>query len=237
MPIDTTLVIQYLALALGVAGVALSLSYPQTLINRLRLALTTSEKKVEEVSQKVDAATTDMEGAIANMQKTDKNVGRTAAEIEELSASIKSVHKRIDGISRSLIAAEYTLRKNGKDLSSLTTTVQSIGHKLSTLNKSGNELESEISKLGKVTLWAEKNVKTLKDEVKQVRSIARHPNSRKRINGKGRRNTKHNGKHNTSHNGNHNGNGKLLYISGNGNGNANGNGKVAEKVLVKEKTI
>jgi len=225
MPIDTALVIQYLALALGVAGVALSLSYPQSLVNRLRLAISSSEKNVEEVSQKVDGATASMEGAIKNMEKTGKNIERTAAEIDELNTSIKSVHKRIDGVSRSLIAAEYTLRKNSKDLTSLTTTVQNMGHKLSTLNKSGNELESEISKLGKVTLWAEKNVKVLKDEVKQVKTIAKHSNGHKRING--------NGKHNGKHNGLHNGNGKHLHVNDNGNGN----GKVAEKVLVKEKTI
>jgi len=213
MPIDTGLVIQYLALALGVTGVVLSLSYPQSLANRLRLTIGSNAKKTEEVTQRVDVATARMEGAIKNMEKTGKNMERTIAEIEELNTGINNVHKRIDGISKSLIATEYTLRKNSKDLASLTVTVQNMGNKLITLDKSGSELESEISKLGKVTLWAERNVKELKDEVRQVKSIAKTSNGHRKMQGNGR----------------HNGNGKHLH--------AYGNGKQSEKVLVKEKTV
>jgi chromosome segregation ATPase len=214
MPIDTSLVIQYLALALGVSGVVLSLSYPQSLANRLRLAISSNTKKTEEVTQKVDEATAKMESAIKNMEKTSKSIERTANEIDELNTSINDLHRRIDGVSRSLIAAQYTLKKNSKDLANLTVTVQNMGNKLATLGKSGNELESEISKLGKVTLWAEKNVKELRSEVKQVKTIAKTHNGHGKMNGNGR----------------HNGNGKHFT-------NGNGNGKEGQKVLVKEKTV
>lgn len=178
MPIDTTLVIQYLALALGISGVVLSLSYPQSLANRLRLAISSNAKKAEETMQKVDAATTRMEAAISSMEKTRKSMERTVAEIDELNTSINKVHARIDGISKSLIADEYTLKRNTKDLAGLTVAVQNMGNKLATLGKSGSELESEISKLGRVTLWAERNVKELRDEVKQVKSIAKNGHGR-----------------------------------------------------------
>jgi len=205
MPIDAGLVIQYLALALGVTGVVLSLSYPQSLANRLRLTISSNAVKTEQITQKVDGATAKMEGAIKNMEKTTKNMERTIADIDELNSGIDNVHERIDGISKSLIAAEYTLRRNSKDLANLTVTVQNMGNRLATIGKSGNELESEISKLGKVTLWAERNVKELKNEVKHVRSIARISNGHGRINGNGKR------------------------IKG------NGNGRHTQKVLVKEK--
>lgn len=205
MPIDAGLVIQYLALALGVTGVVLSLSYPQSLANRLRLAISSNAVKTEEITQKVDGATAKMENAVKNMEKTSKNMERAIADIDELNSGINKVHERIDGISKSLIAAQYTLRRNSKDLANLSVTVENMGNRLATIGKSGSELESEISKLGRVTLWAEKNVKELKDEVKQVRSIARISNGHGRINGNGKR------------------------IRG------NGNGKQTQKVLVKEK--
>lgn len=205
MPIDAGLVIQYLALALGVTGVVLSLSYPQSLANRLRLTISSNAVKTEEITQKVDGATAKMENAVKNMEKTSKNMERAIADIDELNSGIDKVHVRIDGISKSLIAAEYTLRRNSKDLANLTLTVENMGNRLATIGKSGSELESEISKLGRVTLWAERNVKELKDEVKQVRSIARISNGHGRINGNGKR------------------------MKG------NGNGKQTQKVLVKEK--
>lgn len=211
MPIDAGLVIQYLALGLGVTGVVLSVSYPQSLAKRLRLVISSNAKKAEEVTQKIDATTARMDVAVKNMEKASKNMERTAAEIDELNTHINNAHKRIDGISKSLIAAEYTLRKNGKDLASVTATVQNMGNKLTTLNKSGSQLESEISKLGKVTLWAERNVKELKNEVKQVKSIARTSNGYRKTNG----------------NGKHTENGKQLH--------ANSDGKQkSEKVLVKK---
>ncbi len=216
MPIDTGLVIQYLALVLGISGVVLSLSYPQSLTNRLRLAISSTTRNAEAVAQKVDAATTRMEDATKNMEKASKGMERTKAEIDELNASINKVHQRIDGISKSLITAEYNLRRNSKDLAGLTVTVQNMGNKLTIVGRSGSELESEISKLGKVTLWAEKNVKELRDEVKQVKIVAKS-NGHRKMNGNGK------------HSGNHNGNGKHLP--------ANGNGKQSEKVLVKEKTV
>jgi len=215
MPIDTGLVMQYLALVLGISGVVLSLSYPQSLANRLRLAIGSTAMNTEEVAHRVDAATTRTEDAIKNMEKASKGMERTKAEIDELNTSINKVHQRIDGISRSLIAAEYTLRRNSKDLAGLAVTVQNMGNKLKTVGKSGSELESEISKLGKVTLWAEKNVKELRDEVKQVKIIAKS-NGHRKVNGNGK------------HSGVHNGNGKHVH--------ADGNGKQSEKVLV-EKTV
>ncbi|MEE8132634.1 MAG: hypothetical protein V3T40_03560 [Nitrososphaerales archaeon] len=55
------MVIQYLALGLRVTGVVLSLSYPQTLANRLRLAITSKAKETEEIKKKADDATTKIE--------------------------------------------------------------------------------------------------------------------------------------------------------------------------------
>ncbi|MFQ5970277.1 MAG: hypothetical protein ACE5J2_07285 [Nitrososphaerales archaeon] len=207
MPIDAGLVIQYLALAFGVTGVVLSLSYPQSLFNRIRLAISSNEVKTGEITLKVDGATAKMEGAIKNMEKKGKQMERRITDIDELNSGIDNVHARIDGISKSLIATEYALRRNGKDLANLMMTVQNMGNRLATIGKSGSELESEISKLGKVTLWAEKNVKELRDEVKLVRSIARISNGHRRLNG--------------------NGNAKRI--------KGNGNGKHTQKVLVKQK--
>ncbi len=114
-----------------------------------------------------------------------------------------------------MIAANFNIKKGRRELSSLSSKVQKLTNRLNTIDKSGSELESKISKLGKVKLWAKRSVKELKSEVKHVKSIARKCQHRK-VNGNGK---------------NQNGNGRHVIKNGNGNGNI----KEVENMLIEKK--
>jgi len=226
MPIDTGVVIQYLALGLGVTGVVLSLSYSQTLVNRLRLTISSNEKKTEGLAQQVDDVTAKTDNAIITLraanahtvESVSKNIQQVMKNMDDLNVSINQTNKRIDRLSKEMISANYNIRKGDKELTNLYSKIQKLADNMKSLNKSGNELESEISKLGRVTLWAERNVKELKSEVKHVKSIRRNGKHRK-VNGNGNGNGK-----------SHKGNGRHV------NGNVNDNIKHIENVLVEENT-
>jgi methyl-accepting chemotaxis protein len=196
MPIDTGLVMQYFALVLGVAGVALALSYPQAMASRLRTALSSSSRKAAEMNDKIDEVTARLDEVTAKLDDTAKSVAtvnnniRIAMKrVEDLGVNMDRTNGRIDRLSKEMITANYNIKREGRELADLSSTVENINDELKSLNKSGSELETEVNRLGRVTLWTERSLRELKDQKKHPRNITRNGNHK-------RLNTGHNGKAN-----------------------------------------
>ncbi len=107
MPIDTSLVIEYLSLGLGVSGVVLSLSYPQSIANRLRMAIGSNSKSVEELTKSVNQ---NME---AMAQKVDENVQAISQKVDSTPEG-KQREALLAQIKRSSMAAWHHIYMDGE---------------------------------------------------------------------------------------------------------------------------
>lgn len=233
MPLDTGLVIQYLALGLGLTGVVLSLSYPHSIAQKIRDVIRSSKKEGEIARQEVVAANSRIDQTLVSLNGIDGKLQKVVRNMQDLYESVEYTNGRIDKLSKEMIAANYSIKKGYKEMSDLSSAVKSLKTDVRNLSKSKNKLETQLAKLDKVTLWTEKNVKQLNKRVKKSENNSRNRNrnKKKKANGKHRRiSMKH-----AIDNGYTNGNG-IGKTSSNGNGKPTRDNQLKETVLVQEKT-
>lgn len=177
MSIDTGLLIQGLAIAFGLSGMALSLLYLLYPAKKMKLNILSNAENIEKVMEGLDSVTTQIENTAKNMAKMNKNAEQMLLQkIDTVSANMNSA---IKGVEKTQTTRTKTLMAVTKrEINKLNSRIDKMRNRFDHLSASSIDTQHTMKKNDKNTAKLATKIDVIQQKLSKLHKSEREVRTR-----------------------------------------------------------